>query len=356
MTRSSRRSRTFRPADRRRGLDRARHEESIGGLGRHGGVALEGASRASGRSGRGDRGHSGGGCMRSRLLMTRSSRKTPMPRRRDQIPVRGGVRWGAAAAPALVAFAVVVLGGCSAGNGAAEPSPTPSVAQRWVDEIDGVLGASSTSDLERAVLADHWVTDAELAQAADAYGACVRRYGLEPLFEGHVETGTYGAGTTPESQWAFQDASGDADKASAQVPRIEDRCGNESSYTDIGWYFYQMRANPTAKTSSRSVATCSWGAGSPRSRGRRTARSRRRWRTRRGPTVPTSRPASTRRGPRSTRRGDPPGSIDRQHSRARTAGRGQGRARAGHGQRARANRESGERWQVVVVGGSVARR
>lgn len=147
--------------------------------------------------------------------------------------------------------AVLMAGGACSSSGTqetSEPSPTPSVGQRWLDQIDGLLASSEASEAEHNVLADHWVSDAELAQAADVYKACMRTYGLEGVTDGDIKTGTFGFGTSRESQVEFQDAAKDKEKAHAQVPRIEDKCSEEASYLDIASYYYQMRSNPENKT------------------------------------------------------------------------------------------------------------
>ncbi|MBM7820430.1 hypothetical protein JOE63_002907 [Cellulosimicrobium cellulans] len=140
----------------------------------------------------------------------------------------------------VVAGIVVVLAGCAPAE-----SPAPGVADRWRTEIDALL-TSDLSELERQVLADYEITDAELAEAQDAYARCMSDRGLEADFgDGDGDVFAYGA--TPESQDTFRNASDDPDAAFEQIPVIADECADGTIW-DIGLYYHEMRSNPEGKT------------------------------------------------------------------------------------------------------------
>lgn len=156
---------------------------------------------------------------------------------------------GAGAAVVGVAAAVVLLGlgGCSAGGQPVEnPTPTPTIAQRWIDKIDSFLASDKPSELERAALADHWVTDAEQAENVEVFGACMRRYGLEPVASADGTTGVISYGATRESQEAFTAKAKDADKALDQISAVIERCGMDE-YVTLASYYADMRSNPENK-------------------------------------------------------------------------------------------------------------
>jgi len=49
-----------------------------------------------------------------------------------------------------------------------EPSPTPTLAEPYRRTIDELFDNNELSDLQRAILADYWVNDAEMREAQDA--------------------------------------------------------------------------------------------------------------------------------------------------------------------------------------------
>lgn len=137
-----------------------------------------------------------------------------------------------------VAGLALALAGCSSGA-----DPAPDVADRWRTEIDALL-ADDVSALERQVLADYEITDAELAEARDAYARCMSDRGLEADF-GDGEGFSYGA--TQESQDAFRSASADPEAALDQIPTIADACADGTIW-DIGLYYREMRSNPEGRS------------------------------------------------------------------------------------------------------------
>src|SRR5690606_11859501 len=71
----------------------------------------------------------------------------------------------------LVLALVAGLAGCASQQPA--PSPSPSLAESFRRQIDQFLANGNPSDLQRAILADYWVTDAEMREAEDAMRDCL---------------------------------------------------------------------------------------------------------------------------------------------------------------------------------------
>ena len=78
---------------------------------------------------------------------------------------------------------LVLFSGCSADAAGAEVGypVVEGVDPRWVVEITARISASE-SGLERRILEDFYIADAELQEARDAYAACMNERGVEITF------------------------------------------------------------------------------------------------------------------------------------------------------------------------------
>lgn len=147
---------------------------------------------------------------------------------------------------AMVALALVATAGCST-----DSASKPAVPTMFKAEIDNLL-ASEPSELERAVLKDYAVSDAELSEARDAYSQCMDGFGLEADF-GDGSGFAYGA--TPASQDSFAAGYDDRDTALDEMLKIADECTRGTIQT-VGYLYYEMKLNPNGLTPAELVREC----------------------------------------------------------------------------------------------------
>lgn len=144
-----------------------------------------------------------------------------------------GFRW-----VAVLAAAVLAIGGCGAGGGdggdggatAAPPaSGAPSeYAYRQYADVIANLRDTSTIEAVRQILADGRISESELAQLATDYQRCVAEAGVTWTPDGDGLTGTWGDGGVMSAE---------------QSQAVHD-CGASTGYDDIKGLYAQMRVNP----------------------------------------------------------------------------------------------------------------
>ncbi|MFC8190038.1 hypothetical protein ACFUMH_00095 [Cellulomonas sp. NPDC057328] len=134
-----------------------------------------------------------------------------------------------------------LLSACSSGAGPA-PEETREVAALHREWIDRDLAATDSA-LVREVLADHWVTDAELAEAQDDYRECLEGWptDLDVTFD---EDGGTSVGPVP-------DGPGEAEEFDAFTTGCQDR-----AYATVSMYHGELRANPQGLTYAEAVRAC----------------------------------------------------------------------------------------------------
>lgn len=155
--------------------------------------------------------------------------------------VRVGGRAGAVALTLLLASACGTEG----------EEPGAAIAGVYRAEIDQVL-AGDPSELEQDVLADYHVSDAELAQAEDAFRVCMEAAGYEVEYDADGVT----TSMAPERVNSFPDE--DAAVAALQ----EDAAGCEEGTTlHIATLHHGMRENPSGTTPMQDLRACFEDAG-----------------------------------------------------------------------------------------------
>lgn len=140
---------------------------------------------------------------------------------------------------------VVLLAGCS-GEGA---QPGADVADVYRIEIDRIL-AGDPSDLEREVLADCHVSDAEYRQAQEGFQKCIEQagYGVDVFFP---DTGGYDLSQPA----AFVAAFDSQEAADAAFQEFIDNCA-AGTLDYIEWLFHDMRDNPRGLTYLEALREC----------------------------------------------------------------------------------------------------
>lgn len=111
--------------------------------------------------------------------------------------------------------------------------------------------ANSGSDLVREVLADSWVTDAELSAARDDFRECLAGWDGEDEIElAFQDDGGYSVGPVPGST-----------EESERLDAFTDDCS--AAYGTIRIYHHEFRANPQGQTYVEAVRSCFEAEGVP---------------------------------------------------------------------------------------------
>lgn len=140
-----------------------------------------------------------------------------------------------------LAAIALVIGGC--GESAREPDPTPTIAQAHRDEIDRAL-ASELSPLERAILSDYVITDAEMKQAEDAFRACLADAGYGAHFEVMGRSIAVGLSEADRNR-LIDEYQHDIDAGMAAEDAVVNPCA-QGTVMRVGTIYAEMTANPEA--------------------------------------------------------------------------------------------------------------
>ncbi|WP_309135537.1 hypothetical protein [Cellulomonas sp.] len=135
------------------------------------------------------------------------------------------------------------LAACAGGA----PEPDPDLPAVYAAEFDRVL-AGDPSDLEREVLEDRRITDAEYATARDAFRQCAEDAHYEVTF---LEGGGFDIGPGPQ----VQDAHGSDEEALAAMDAVVAGC-EDGTTASIGYLYEAMRSNPEGSTGVQVIRAC----------------------------------------------------------------------------------------------------
>lgn len=143
----------------------------------------------------------------------------------------------------LLALPVLALAACA--GGVQDPTPDAAPAP-LAAEIDQFL-AGTPSDLERRVLEDHRVTDAELHEAQEAFTRCAADAGYDAIFS----TDTFELLPSDGRDVPVGEEQAELDARS----QVSDTCSTGT--TDfIGYVYGSMRDNPRGLTYAQQVREC----------------------------------------------------------------------------------------------------
>lgn len=155
------------------------------------------------------------------------------------------------------ALPLVILSGCSSTgplsplpsstSPAASPGPSATLAESdqpaWSAQIKEAE-ASSSSDLEKAILHDGMITAAEAAAARGAFSACMAAYGFQVEWEGDSDAHAVRQGTSPPTP-----------EEMANLGKREAECTKSTPMLALSLY-YQMRRNPQKQDEFTIIAAC----------------------------------------------------------------------------------------------------
>jgi hypothetical protein len=114
----------------------------------------------------------------------------------------------------------------------------------WAAEVKEAAGTSS-SDLERAILADGTITAAEVAAAKDAFGACMAAYGAQVTWAADSDAHTVGYPATGSP----------SPEQFAQMQDQQKVCARTTAMNAAALY-YQIQRNPQKQDEFAIVAAC----------------------------------------------------------------------------------------------------
>lgn len=144
----------------------------------------------------------------------------------------------------LVTSLALVLGAC-----AKDTTPVPTVAAMWSTQIDQIL-ADKPSDLERRVLTDKQVTDAELTDAMNAFKKC-----MEDLPYGFEVSLSTGGGFDVGPLDDFYGRYATTEQADAAYADLVASCEDGTSGR-IAWLYHAMRDNPEGTSAAAALREC----------------------------------------------------------------------------------------------------
>jgi len=145
---------------------------------------------------------------------------------------------------------LLATGGCGvAGNqrGSDGHGAVSDLHRGFIQELRQRPGLS---DLQRQVIEDYWITDAELAAIQQVFLDCV--------YQGHPEieiTFEAGGGYTVRSRGVFVSNEIDFEASMEKEDKIVTEC-QLAHLTWIPWLFYDMRANPDGLTEDEAILHC----------------------------------------------------------------------------------------------------
>jgi hypothetical protein len=142
---------------------------------------------------------------------------------------------------------VAVLTGCTSQQPA--PSPSPSLAEPFRRQIEQFLASDDPSDLQRAILADYWITDAEMREAEEVMRRCLTdaHPDLQVTFN---PAGGYDVGPVDPFYEQYGEEVGDQ-----KFQEIVDRCAADT-VGPIQHFYVEPRRNPEGLTYPQLVRRC----------------------------------------------------------------------------------------------------
>jgi len=139
--------------------------------------------------------------------------------------------------------------GCSAELSAAR-SPVDGVAMNWVLDIRSVR-ESSQSELERRILEDYYVSDAELQEARSALAACLNNHGVQVIFQPDDSRAFIAELGTPLAALVAEDE----EQGFAALSSIASTCERETIGM-VEFFHRNMRDNPEGLTTAEMRRRC----------------------------------------------------------------------------------------------------
>jgi hypothetical protein len=148
---------------------------------------------------------------------------------------------------ALALVLVAGLAGCT--SPPPEPSPSPSLAESFRRQIDRFLSGGNPSDLQREILADYWITDAEMREAEDLMRQCLEdaHPDLTVTFN---PAGGYDVGPVDPFYEQYGEELGDQ-----KFQEVVDTCAN-GTVGPIQHFYVEPRRNPEGLTYAQLVRRC----------------------------------------------------------------------------------------------------
>ncbi len=141
-----------------------------------------------------------------------------------------------------LALAFVLLGGC-----ARDAEPEVEVPAVWRAQIDQALAGPDLSEIEREILEDYWVTDAELARVHEPIPGCMAEHGFKTEMQ-----------PTQIEVWADTDVWGGRDlddpEVEAALTVAEGACMNHLMYVES--FYSDMRSNPEGWDYREALVRC----------------------------------------------------------------------------------------------------
>ena len=160
----------------------------------------------------------------------------------------------------MTLFLAAMLGTTGGGSPEAKspplPKPTNSVSSAAVTVPDQSVNlsawsaqvkdaaSSSSSELERKILADGMITAAEAAEARSAFASCMSAYGMTVEWAGDSDAFSVGVGTHYPNAEEL-----------ATMGKRQAECSKSTPVTALSLY-YQMRRNPQKQDEFTIIAAC----------------------------------------------------------------------------------------------------
>ncbi len=144
----------------------------------------------------------------------------------------------------VLVLLVPALAACTGGT----PEPQHSLPPMFAVEFDRLLDGTSITDLERAILDDHQITDAEYTEAREAFRTCATDAGFDValLADGGIDMGPGPELASSIPSTDDQAKATDAIYATCQVGTI----------ANVGRLYEWMRSNPEGLSSLEQLRAC----------------------------------------------------------------------------------------------------